>query len=178
MNYEKLGAFYLGKNYDLSGKAVKDELLLYDSKDLTTHAACFGMTGSGKTGLCVTLLEEAAIDTAPAAPVSGMPLEPGFLFSENLLQFAIPELLSQTGTTGRQFAHLLIRAHQDQILGSTDTDPNRQVLGHLRLNEAGGHHVDRDVAPRQLARQRLAEHADAVVGRFDEGRDGRPYPAD
>ena len=39
MNYEKLGAFYLGKNYDLSGKAVKDELLLYDSKDLTTHAA-------------------------------------------------------------------------------------------------------------------------------------------
>ena len=42
-----------------------------------------------------------------------MPLEPGFLFSENLLQLAIPELLSQTGTTGRQFAHLLIRAHQE-----------------------------------------------------------------
>jgi Zn-dependent peptidase ImmA (M78 family) len=42
-----------------------------------------------------------------------MPLEPGFLFSENLLQSAIPELLAQTGTTGRQFAHLLIRAHQE-----------------------------------------------------------------
>jgi len=45
--------------------------------------------------------------------VERMPLEPGFLFSENLLQLAIPELLAQTGTTGRQFAHLLIRAHQE-----------------------------------------------------------------
>lgn len=45
--------------------------------------------------------------------ISGMPLEPGFLFSPTLLQRAIPELLSQTGTTGRQFAHLLIRAHQE-----------------------------------------------------------------
>ena len=58
-------------------------------------------------------LDEDAIDTAPAAPVSGMPLEPGFLFSDTLLQLAIPELLSQTGTTGRQFAHLLIRAYQE-----------------------------------------------------------------
>jgi transcriptional regulator with XRE-family HTH domain len=40
-------------------------------------------------------------------------LEPSFLFSKDLLQAAIPELLSQTGTTGRQFAHLLIRSHQE-----------------------------------------------------------------
>ena len=59
-------------------------------------------------------LEDDAIDPAPkTAAVAGMPLEPGFLFSENLLQLAIPELLAQTGTTGRQFAHLLIRAHQE-----------------------------------------------------------------
>jgi transcriptional regulator with XRE-family HTH domain len=59
-------------------------------------------------------LEAKAIDPTPlAAAVGGMPLEPGFLFSENLLQMAIPELLAQTGTTGRQFAHLLIRAHQE-----------------------------------------------------------------
>ena len=43
-----------------------DELLLYDAKDLTTHAVCVGMTGSGKTGLCLALLEEAAIDGIPA----------------------------------------------------------------------------------------------------------------
>ena len=59
-------------------------------------------------------LDEEVIDTAPESAVSGMPLEPGFLFSEKLLQLAIPELLAQTGTTGRQFAHLLIRAHQEE----------------------------------------------------------------
>ncbi|WP_232842792.1 DUF3612 domain-containing protein [Psychrosphaera ytuae] len=45
--------------------------------------------------------------------ISGMPLEPSFLFSNDILQIAIPELLNQTGTSGRDFAHLLIRAHQE-----------------------------------------------------------------
>lgn len=65
-DFEKLGAFYLGKKYDLSQRQLHDELILYDSKDLTTHAVCVGMTGSGKTGLCLSLLEEAAIDGVPA----------------------------------------------------------------------------------------------------------------
>ena len=64
--YEKLGAFYLGRGYDLTDRELGDDLYLYDSKDLTTHAMCVGMTGSGKTGLCVSLLEEAAIDGIPA----------------------------------------------------------------------------------------------------------------
>jgi len=65
-DFEKLGAFYLGKQYDLRNGKREDDLLLYDSKDLTTHAMCVGMTGSGKTGLCLSLLEEAAIDGIPA----------------------------------------------------------------------------------------------------------------
>ena len=65
-SYEKLGAFYLGREYDLARRAPTDALVLYDSKDLTTHAVCVGMTGSGKTGLCIALLEEAAIDGIPA----------------------------------------------------------------------------------------------------------------
>src|SRR5512133_3746019 len=65
-DYEKLGSFYLGRAYDLDAQKAKDELLLYDSKDLTTHAVCVGMTGSGKTGLCMALIEEAAIDGVPA----------------------------------------------------------------------------------------------------------------
>jgi hypothetical protein len=66
-NYEKLGAFYLGRAYDLAEKKGREgELTLYDSKDLVTHAVCVGMTGSGKTGLCIGLLEEAAIDGIPA----------------------------------------------------------------------------------------------------------------
>ncbi len=65
-SYEKLGAFYLGRRYDLAAGEPAGGLLLYDSKDLVTHAVCIGMTGSGKTGLCVGLLEEAAIDGIPA----------------------------------------------------------------------------------------------------------------
>jgi hypothetical protein len=68
-DYEKLGAFCLGRAYDLERGRVSDELTLYDSKDLTTHAVCVGMTGSGKTGLCVTRLEEAAIDGIPAIAI-------------------------------------------------------------------------------------------------------------
>lgn len=65
-DYEKLGVFYLGKLYDLTEKKPGRELLLYNSKDLVTHAVCIGMTGSGKTGLCISLIEEAAIDGVPA----------------------------------------------------------------------------------------------------------------
>src|SRR4051812_3068300 len=65
-DYEKLGAFYLGRPLDPATRKPVDEPLLYDSKDLVTHAVCVGMTGSGKTGLCIDLLEEAAIDGVPA----------------------------------------------------------------------------------------------------------------
>src|SRR4029450_3652935 len=65
-DYEKLGVFYLGRAFDPARKTTTDDLILYDSKDLTTHAVCVGMTGSGKTGLCLALLEEAAIDGIPA----------------------------------------------------------------------------------------------------------------
>ena len=65
VDYEKLGVFYLGREFDAASNALKDDLVLYDSRDLTTHAVCVGMTGSGKTGLCLSLLEEAAIDGVP-----------------------------------------------------------------------------------------------------------------
>ncbi len=67
--YEKLGSFYLGREFDLETKQVKDDLLLYDSKDLVTHGVVLGMTGSGKTGLCLSLLEEAAIDGVPVIAI-------------------------------------------------------------------------------------------------------------
>lgn len=59
-DYEKLGQFYLGRLKD------SEQKLHYDAKDLMTHAVCVGMTGSGKTGLCVSLIEEAALDGIPA----------------------------------------------------------------------------------------------------------------
>jgi len=65
-DFEKLGVFYLGRPYDLAKRERGPGWLLYDSRDLVTHAVCVGMTGSGKTGLCLSLLEEAAIDKVPA----------------------------------------------------------------------------------------------------------------
>ena len=58
--------FYLGRAYDSSKQTVTDKQIDYDPTDLTTHAVVTGMTGSGKTGLCITLLEEAALMGIPA----------------------------------------------------------------------------------------------------------------
>ncbi|HMP79834.1 MAG TPA: DUF87 domain-containing protein, partial [Pirellulaceae bacterium] len=67
--YEKLGVFYLGRQRSPDWADSNGDLLLYDSKDLTTHAVVVGMTGSGKTGLCINLLEEAAMDRIPAIAI-------------------------------------------------------------------------------------------------------------
>jgi hypothetical protein len=68
MDFEKLGVFYLGRESDPAGK-VLGEPVLYDSRHLVTHALCVGMTGSGKTGLCLSLIEEAAIDGVPTIAI-------------------------------------------------------------------------------------------------------------
>jgi hypothetical protein len=67
-DFEKLGVFYLGKQYDLEANKL-EELVLYKSKDLTTHAMIIGMTGSGKTGLGIGLIEEAALDNIPVIAI-------------------------------------------------------------------------------------------------------------
>ncbi len=67
--YEKLGAFYMGREYDMESKAMTEELVMYDSKHLVTHGVVLGMTGSGKTGLCLALLEEAAMDGVPVIAI-------------------------------------------------------------------------------------------------------------
>jgi hypothetical protein len=87
-DFEKLGAFYLGRIYDPSARRTTADLLLYDSRDLVTHAVCVGMTGSGKTGLCIDLLEEAAIDRIPAIAI-----DPKGDIANLLLQF--PDLKPQ-----------------------------------------------------------------------------------
>jgi hypothetical protein len=67
--FEKLGAFYLGRARDSSTGQPTDELLLYDSRDLTTHGVIIGMTGSGKTGLGLGIIEEAAMDRVPVIAI-------------------------------------------------------------------------------------------------------------
>jgi hypothetical protein len=68
-DFEKLGLFYLGREYDLEAGKTLDPPVLYESRDLVTHAVCVGMTGSGKTGLCLGLIEEAAIDGVPVIAI-------------------------------------------------------------------------------------------------------------
>ncbi len=64
--YEKLGLFYLGKDVDKQSMEATEALTLLKNKNFTTHAAIIGMTGSGKTGLGVGIIEEAVIDNIPS----------------------------------------------------------------------------------------------------------------
>lgn len=82
------GKFYLGKIFDPEINEVKDDLLTYDPDDLTTHAVAVGMTGSGKTGLCIDLLEEAALNDIPA-----LMIDPKGDMTNTLLHF--PDLLPE-----------------------------------------------------------------------------------
>ena len=58
--------FYMGRRYDPNEHKLTDDVVYYDARDLVTHAIVVGMTGSGKTGLCITMLEEAILDNIPA----------------------------------------------------------------------------------------------------------------
>ena len=68
-SYEQLGLFYLGRRFDLGSNTRRSEPVLYESRDLVTHAVCIGMTGSGKTGLGITVIEEAALDQIPVLAI-------------------------------------------------------------------------------------------------------------
>ena len=109
-DFEKLGVFYLGKQNKVSGMPGDGELLLYDSKDLTTHAVVVGMTGSGKTGLCVNLLEEAALDRIPAividpkGDISNLLLTFPNLKPEDFLPWVDPGQASRQGQSREEFA--------------------------------------------------------------------------
>ncbi len=64
--YEKLGIFYLGRELDIKTQEESEDLFLIKNNTLTTHAAIIGMTGSGKTGLGVGIIEEAVLDQIPS----------------------------------------------------------------------------------------------------------------
>jgi hypothetical protein len=88
MMVETGGKFYLGRAFDPQQAKTTDQVLLYEPADLTTHAVVVGMTGSGKTGLCIDLLEEAALNHIPA-----LMIDPKGDITNTLLHF--PNLLPQ-----------------------------------------------------------------------------------
>ena len=102
-DFEKLGAFYLGKRFDSEVDKLTDELILYDSKDLNTHAVIIGMTGSGKTGLGVGLIEEAALDHVPVIAIDPSLAFPG-LSPADFSPWVDPRAAADAGQTVDEYA--------------------------------------------------------------------------
>ena len=128
---EKLGSFFLGREYDLATKkALPDRPVNYDSRDLTTHAVCVGMTGSGKTGLCICLLEEAAIDGVPAilidpkGDITNLLLTFPDLRPEDFLPWVNPDDAKRKGMSVEDFAAKTAQTWRDG-LASWDEGPER-----------------------------------------------------
>jgi hypothetical protein len=110
MMVDTQGKFYLGRLYDAGEGKTRDQTLWYDPADLTTHAVVVGMTGSGKTGLCISLLEEAALQGIPA-----LMIDPKGDITNSLLHFpglapqdfepwVNPDQARREGKTLQQFA--------------------------------------------------------------------------
>ena len=118
---EKLGQFYLGRHYDLEQRKVGTEPLLYDSKQLTTHAVCVGMTGSGKTGLCLSLLEEAAIDGIPVIAIDpkgdlgNLLLSFPELRGEDFAPWVDPDEATRKGLSREQYADQTAKTWQEGL---------------------------------------------------------------
>jgi hypothetical protein len=132
--YEKLGAFYLGRAYDLD-QGRRDDLVLYDSRDLTTHAVCVGMTGSGKTGLGVVLLEEAALDGVPAIVIDPKGDMANLLLAfpsgtpEDFAPWVDPEEAARAGVTVDEAARRAATRHRD---GLADWNQDAARVGRFR----------------------------------------------
>ncbi len=118
---EKLGQFYLGRHYDLEQRKVSSEPVLYDSKQLTTHAVCVGMTGSGKTGLCLSLLEEAAIDGIPVIAIDpkgdlgDLLLSFPELRGEDFAPWVDPDEATRKGLSREQYADQTAKTWQEGL---------------------------------------------------------------
>ena len=102
--------WFLGKRYNLTQNRILEEQVLYDPDDLTTHAFIVGMTGSGKTGLAITLLEEAALSGIPAllidpkGDLTNIGLHFPELRPEDFLPWISPEEARREGKTVEQKA--------------------------------------------------------------------------
>ena len=122
-DFEKLGAFYLGKRFDLTSRSRQDDYVLYDAKDLTTHAVIIGMTGSGKTGLGIGLLEEALIDKVPVIAIDpkgdlgNLALRFPSLSASDFRPWIDPQQAANAGVSPDEFAQKQATLWKDGLAG-------------------------------------------------------------
>ncbi len=132
-NYEQLGLFYIGRDYDPETKEDTPDYTLYESKHLVTHGVCMGMTGSGKTGLCVSILEEAAIDKVPVIAIdpkgdlTNLFLTFPELRPEDFQPWVSEDEASQQGISVEELASKTAKMWKNG-LASWDEDPSRIKL--------------------------------------------------
>jgi len=135
---EQPACFYLGREYDLHTRTIlPDKHVMYDARDLTTHGVVVGMTGSGKTGLCISLLEEAAIDGIPCVII-----DPKGDLTNLLLQF--PDLdprkfAEWVNEEDAQQKGLSVQAYAEQIAarwrqGLTETAQTPERIARLKAS--------------------------------------------
>ena len=185
-DFEKLGVFYLGRPWDLATRKPTPGLVLYDSKDLVTHAVCVGMTGSGKTGLCLALLEEAAIDGIPALVIdpkgdlADLMLTFPELRPEDFLPWINEDDARKQGPRARRLRAPASRAVEEGARGvgpgrrAHPAPAGRRGHRHLHAGQRGGHPIsilESFAAPPpairddgELFRERIAGTATSLLG--------------
>jgi hypothetical protein len=182
---EQPACFYLGREYDLGKRAVlPDKYVMYDARDLTTHGVVVGMTGSGKTGLCISLLEEAAIDGIPCVII-----DPKGDLTNLLLQF--PDLDAHkfadwVNEEDAQQKGLSVPAYAEQIAarwrqGLTETGQTPERIARLKaasewriytpgseaglpLSILGTFAAPKAKMPREVLTQKIDATATALLG--------------
>ncbi len=134
-SYEKLGLFYLGRPVDPTTLQTSAEPYLLDSRHLLTHGVILGMTGSGKTGLAVSLLEEAAIDGIPAIAIdpkgdlSNLLLTFPNLAASDFAPFVDPDEAARSGVTVEALAEKTAARWQK---GLAEWDQSGERIARLR----------------------------------------------
>ncbi len=120
-DFEKPGSYYVGKTVDPNSGEPTDEYVLYDARNLTTHAVCVGMTGSGKTGLCIDILEEAALNGVPAiivdpkGDITNLLLTFPELRPEDFLPWVNPDDARRKGLGLEEFAEKTAQSWRDGL---------------------------------------------------------------
>jgi len=133
--FEKLGVFYLGRAFDMESGKLREDAVLYDSKDLTTHAVIIGMTGSGKTGLAIGLLEEALIDNIPVIAIDPKGDLPNLLLTfPNLAAEDFLPWIDDRESTAAGLTRTQLAAKQAELWrkGLADWGQDTERIGRLR----------------------------------------------